>query len=153
MGYQEKASWATLSITLIVLVNYLVKLTTIEHSNLSLTGLLSVTFIWIIAATIVVHIILAILNAKEAEQGIDERDNIFDLTATRNSTWVIYISIFIAFSHLFLLQYFVGNNSFSLLNLANVSAAYNMANILMLGLLMSGLVHEITKLYYYRRGC
>lgn len=153
MGYQEKASWATLSITLIVLVNYLVKLTTIEHSNLSLTGLLSVTFIWIIAATIVVHIILAILNAKEAEQEIDERDNIFDLTATRNSTWVIYISIFIAFSHLFLLQYFVGNNSFSLLNLANVSAAYNMANILMLGLLMSGLVHEITKLYYYRRGC
>lgn len=153
MGYQEKASWATLSITLIVLVNYLVKLTTIEHSNLSLTGLLSVTFIWIIAATIVVHIILAILNAKEAEQEIDERDNIFDLTATRNSTWVIYISIFIAFSHLFLLQYFVGNHSFSLLNLANVSAAYNMANILMLGLLMSGLVHEITKLYYYRRGC
>ena len=153
MGYQEKASWATLSITLIVLVNYLLELATIEHSNLSLTGLLSVTFIWIIAATIVVHIILAILNAKEAEQEIDERDNIFDLTATRNSTWVIYISIFIAFSHLFLLQYFVGNHSFSLLNLANVSAAYNMANILMLGLLMSGLVHEITKLYYYRRGC
>ena len=152
MGYQEKASWATLAITLLVLINYVSTLTTGEVSDSRIMGLLAITFIWVIIATVVVHVILAILNAKEAEKGADERDNLFELTATRNSAWVLYIAIFIAFSQLFLLQQFTLTNQSLLLNLANVSPAYNMANLLMLGVLFSGIVHELTKLYFYRKG-
>ncbi|GHE77160.1 hypothetical protein [Thalassotalea profundi] len=152
MGYQEKASWGTLLITLIVLVNYVGELITVNITDISILRLLSISFIWIIAASIIVHVILAILNAKEAEKGTDERDNIFELTATRNSGWTLYVFVFFTFSQLFLVQHFITNGEISFLIIPNVSTAYNMANVLMLGLLISSIIHEVTKLYYYRRG-
>ena len=152
MGYQEKASWGTLLITLIVLINYVVKLITIDITDMNILKLLSISFIWIIIATIIVHGVLAILNTKEAEKGSDERDNIFQLTATRNSAWALYVFVFFTISQLFLVQHFITNGAISYFSIANVSAAYNMANMLVLGLLISSVVHDVTKLYYYRRG-
>ncbi|GAA5136399.1 hypothetical protein [Thalassotalea piscium] len=152
MGYQEKTSWATLIITALVLINYVNKILTIEVTDLSVLTLLSITFIWIIAATVIAQIILAILNIKEAEKGPDERDKLFELTAIRNASWVLHIFVFISFSQLIFPLHLNNKIAVDFTLLSDVSAVYNMANILIIGLLLSGITQEITKLIYYRRG-
>lgn len=92
-----------------------------------------------IVAQIIIHIIFAIINKivtnEDMETKADERDKLIDLKAMRISHYI-----------------FTGGFLMSMLALVIGFPAYSMFVILISAGFISGIVSELAKLYFYRRG-
>lgn len=92
-----------------------------------------------IVAQIVIHIIFAIINKVITQQDMDtksdERDKIIDLKATRISHWIFTLGFLLA-----------------MIALAIGYDPYMMFLVLFSAGFLSGIVSELAKLYFYRKG-
>jgi hypothetical protein len=92
-----------------------------------------------IVAQIVIHIIFAIINKimtnEDMETKTDERDKLIDLKAIRISHWV-----------------FTGGFLLSMVTLVAGMPAYAMFITLIASGFVSGIVSELAKFYFYRKG-
>jgi hypothetical protein len=90
-------------------------------------------------AQIIIHIVFAIVNKivtnEDMETKADERDKLIDLKAIRVSHWVFTFGFLI-----------------SMVALVIGFPAYIMFVILISAGFISGIVNELAKLYFYRRG-
>ncbi|SET30806.1 hypothetical protein [Thalassotalea agarivorans] len=152
MSYKEKTIWGSCLIAIYILYTFLsglyVNITNQTLNEDVLSGLFVKVVLMSVFLEILVGIILAIVNAKEADQGSDERDNLFSLKAIRVGYGVligaVYIAIFITWK-----GHQMTDNA---IMLPGVDSIYSVLNILVCGFLVAEICKYATQLFYYRRG-
>jgi hypothetical protein len=90
----------------------------------------------IIALQVVLHIIVAIVNPKEADQRSDERDRQINRKAGNVAGWVMAIGVF----HVWAVA--------SLFDIPSII----LANILLLIMVLTQIVNDLLRLLFYSRG-
>ena len=151
MSYREKSVWASLLITAYILFYYLSEFISASNAGLVNEALVTALFIKIIAITIVVEVIsqtvIAIVNHKEADKSIDEREQKFKLLAYRNAYHVLTAGVFIALFLLWKDMIFI-----SAFNAADLSPAYATLSLLLICFLLAELTFYCSQAFLYRRG-
>lgn len=134
LSFQEKSTWISLFSLLIAYSYYFYKVFAAPVSEAETFTLFVLAVVVIVVIQIVLHSAVAIFNSRDAQQGSDERDKLFELRATRISSLVLVIGVLISAS----------------LWLTNATPL-NMANAILLSLVLAHLVQCLVQLFYYRR--
>ena len=135
LSFQEKSTWISLFSLLIAYSYYFYRVFATPVSEAETVNLFIFAVVVVVIIEIVLHIVVAISNARDAQQGSDERDKLFALKATRISSTVLAIGVLLSAS----------------LWLTNATPL-NMANAILLSLVLAELVQCLVQLFYYRRG-
>ncbi len=151
MSYREKSAWLSLLITAYIVYYYLSSLIGAQQAQLLNEALLIDLFIDVIIITItyevILQTILAIVEHKEADKSIDEREETFRLRAYRNAYHLLTAGVFIALALLWQND-FLGTT----IGFTQLSAEFNTLNILLLGFLSAEVCFYASQLFYFRRG-
>ena len=152
MPYKEKSLWVSLALTLYLIYFYYSNMLHLQVNNslteVNFTGLLISTVIWLTIITIVSHIVLAIINYKEANDPEDERDKLIELKGCRVGYYLLSVGIVLSIAHVQL------NNLIGVrLGVSSSIGMLNFMHIIIMSFLISETVKYSTQLYYYRRGC
>ena len=140
MSFNEKSTWISLTILMMVFVGYFSQvyggLVSGSLVKADVIGLFVGAVISIIILEIALHIVIAVLNVKDADQPGDERDRLFSMKAGNISGWVLGIGVLMISAQTFLQE----------LDFLWV------ANLLLFAVFISQVVSYILQLFYYRRG-
>lgn len=140
MSFEEKSTWASLVIILIVFAGYFSQvfegMTAGSLDKADITGLFFGAIITVIVMEIILHITIAVFNVKDADQSRDERDRLFSMKAGNISGWVLGFGVLIIAAQTFM---------------KDLDALW-VANLLLFIVFVSQIVSYSLKLYYYRRG-
>lgn len=140
MSFKEKSIWASFFIILLVYGKYFLYvfdgLSTGSLDKGDISGLFIGAVVALIVYQIVFHIILAVLNSKQADEPSDERDRMISTKAGNVSGWVLGFAVFTIAAHIFIYD---------------LNALWS-ANLLMLAMVISQLSAYAMQLFYYRRG-
>lgn len=140
MSFEEKSTWVSLAIILLVFTGYFVQVFEgISAGNLDkgdITGLFFGAVITVVVLEVALHIATAIFNVKDADQSMDERDRHYAVKAGNISGWVLGIGVLTIAAHTFVQD----------LNPLLV------ANLLLFMVFVSQIASYAMKLFYYRRG-
>ncbi len=151
MSYKERSIWVSLAITLYIWFNYFSELYWSAQQN-SLTtdsmrsALLSVVFMTIFLE-IMHHIVIAIIDNKNANYGEDERDKKIALIGSQNAYYILSFTTITAVLHL--LFPVMSQGLVTALKLPN---EYVIINIIIFGALIAEITKFATQVFYYRRG-
>ena len=151
MSYKEKTIWLTLAIMLVISYNYFTDLSYLSNSQLLNDGefgdLLAYTAMYITVSVIIAHIILAIIDHKNADEQEDERDEQIELRANRIGYTVLCIAVVGAIFQSQLTTHF--NVSIAV---DGLSQADNVVHLIICGLLIAEIANYGAQIFYYRRG-
>ena len=134
LSFQEKSTWISLFSLLIAYSYYFYRVFATPVSESETFTLFILAVVVIVIIQIVLHIVVAIFNARDAQQGSDERDKLFELRATRIASVVLASGALLSAS-LWLTD----------------ATPLNMANAILLSLVVAQLVQCLVQLFYYRR--
>jgi len=139
MSFQEKSTWASFALTLSLFGIYFTKAFLVfkdpgipDSTLITLFIQYCLAFIFV---QILAHIVIAVTNIKEANQGGDERDKMIIFKARRISHAVITLGMGLTIYSTF-----------------RVDSLFLVANIGLFFALLSEIVNYGVQLYYYRRG-
>ena len=151
MSYKERSIWISLCITLYIGFNYFSEIYwKVQDNSLTLESMRSallVVVLMTIFLEILLHIIIAIIDSKNANTDADERDQQISLLGINNAYYILCFTIATATFHLLfpvMRQHVV--DSFSLPN------EYLIINIVIFGTLIAEITKFSTQVFYYRRG-
>ncbi len=140
MSFEEKSTWASLLIILLVFVGYFSQvfdgLVTATLDKAEITGLFIGAVVSVIVLEIALHVVIAIINVKDADQHMDERDRLFSIRAGNISGWVLGFGVLMIASQTFIYE---------------LSPLW-IANLLLFAVFISQVVSYALQLFYYRRG-
>jgi amino acid transporter len=139
LSFQEKSTWVTLILTVLIFGYYFAEAISIFQNesvdNSTIAGLFISAIIFAIIFYSISHIILAVINRKEAEQNEDERDKLIELKGVRLSYYVLVAGVFVTGSSLFM-----------------TSSPLILANIIFFFFILGEVIGYVSKLIFYRRG-
>ncbi len=135
MSFQEKSTWSQLVGLVLVFGYYFYRVLATSLTNTETVVLFIVAIVALVALQIVFHIIAALSNIEDANQGEDERDTLITLKATRVGAVVLGIGAMLSAS----------------LWIFNVTPLM-MANAILLSLVIAEVTQNILQIAYYRRG-
>jgi len=139
MSFQEKSTWVSLGITLLIFGAYFTFAFGVFSDAETPAGVLIPVFIATVVATTIIqaflHTILGIAFNKEAEKGADERDHLIELRATRISYFILVFGVFATGVSMLL-----------------TASPIMMANIILFFFILAEVVGFSIQLFYYRRG-
>ena len=140
ISFKEKSLWISVLVMSLVWAWYFSKIWDgLWAMNLvrSEVLVLSVVVVGaIIALQVVLHIIVAIVNPKEADQRSDERDRQINRKAGNVAGWVLAIGVF----HVWAVA--------SLFDIPSII----LANVLLLIMVLTQIVNDLLRLLFYSRG-
>jgi len=140
MSFEEKSAWVSLAIITFVFTGYFSQvyegLLSGSLDKAAVAILFAGAVIAIIVLEIVFHIVLAILNVKDADRPTDERDRLYSMKAGNISGWVLGIGVLIIAGHTFMKE----------------PDAIWVANLLLFVVYVSQVVSYALQIFYYRRG-
>ena len=140
LSFEEKSTWVSLAIILIVFTGYFSQVYdgllngTLDRATVS--GLFMGAVITVIILEIVLHIVIAAFNHKDADQHRDERDRLFTMKAGNISGWVLGIAVLMIAAHTFI---------------QDLDSTW-VANLLLFAVFVSQVTSYTLQLVYYRRG-
>ncbi|MFT5163408.1 MAG: hypothetical protein ACI9FJ_002003 [Alteromonadaceae bacterium] len=151
MSYKEKSVWVSFAVMLAIWVSYFNDVISL-HGSQALTvdaihSLLLKVVILTIVAEIVMQIIVAIIDHKQANDKDDERDKLITLYGKRNAYSILVIGVFAAVFQIIVPTLFERGSL--TLNLPN---EYFILHVIILSTVMAETVNASTRLFYYRRG-
>ena len=151
MSYKERSIWVSLAITLYIWFNYFSTLYwSAQQNNLTVdamqSALLSVVFMTIVLE-ILHHVVIAIIDHKNANYDEDERDKKISLIGSQNAYYILSFTTIAAVLHL--LFPVMTQALVVMLNLPN---EYIIINIIIFGALAAEITKFSTQVFYYRRG-
>ncbi|MBA6391747.1 hypothetical protein H4J38_13310 [Colwellia sp. BRX10-3] len=151
MSYKERSIWVSLAITIYIWFNYFSTLYRSAQQEILTTSIMQSALLTVVIMTIVLeifhHIVIAIIDNKNANYDEDERDKQIALLGTQNAYYILSFTTIAAVLHL--LFPFMSQRLESLLNLPN---EYVIINIIIFGALVAEIVKFATQVFYYRRG-
>ena len=140
VSFEEKSTWVSLAIITFIFVGYFSQvyqgLVSGNLDKAEVLGLFIGAVVSIIVLEIVLHIVIAILNVKDADQPSDERDRLFSMKAGNISGWVLGIGVLMIAAHTFIQE---------------LNAVW-VANLLLFVVFISQVVSYALQIFYYRRG-
>lgn len=140
ISFREKSIWASLIIMSVVWVNYFVRIQPAlvdgTINKVESIGLFIGAVVALVILEIVVHIGLAVSNVKTADEPADERDKLINAKAGNIAGWVLGICVFMISAHAMLQDL----------------TSVQIANLLLLSLVLSQCADYAMALFYYRRG-
>lgn len=140
MTFEEKSTWVSLGILLFVFSGYFSQvfegLVANTLSKTDIAGLFIGAVVSIVVLQIVLHIVIAMFGVRDADQPMDERDKLFAMKAGNISGLVLGIGVLIIAAQTIL---------------SDLSALW-VANLLLFIVLVSQVVSDVLRLFYYRRG-
>ena len=140
ISFEEKSVWASLVIILLVFTGYFSQvfegLTSNSLVKAELAGLFVGAVISVIVLEIILHIVIAISNSREADQPRDERDQLIAMKAGNISGWVLGFGVLIIAGQAFMTE---------------LSSLW-VSNLLLLAVFVSQVCSYVLQLFYYRRG-
>jgi len=140
VSFEEKSTWVSLAIITFVFAGYFSQVYeglisgTLEKAAVG--GMFIGAVITIIVLEIALHIVIAILNVKDADQPSDERDRLFSMKAGNISGWVLGIAVLMISAHTFI---------------QDLDPLW-VANLLLFSVFVSQVVSYALQIFYYRRG-
>jgi len=140
MSFEEKSTWISLAIISFIFAGYFSQVFqglvsgTLEKADVFVLFIGAV--VSIIVLEIVLHIVIAVLNVKNADHSGDERDRLFSMRAGNISGWVLGFGVLTIAGH----------------TLMNESDAIWVANLLLFAVFVSQVVSYALQIFYYRRG-
>ena len=151
MSYKERSIWISLCIMLYIWFDYFSHIYwSVQDNSLSLESMRSallVVVLMTIFLEILLHIIIAIIDNKNANTDADERDKQISLLGLNNAYYILCITIATATFHL--LFPVMGQHFVDRFNLPN---EYLIINIIIFGALIAEITKFSTQVFYYRRG-
>lgn len=151
MSYKERSIWVSLAITLYIWFNYFSTLYwSVQQGTLtasSMQNALLKVVIMTIVLEIMHHIVIAIIDNKNANYEEDERDKQITLIGSRNAYYILSFTTIAAVVHL--LFPVMSQTLESVLNIPN---EYFIINIIIFGALIAEVVKFATQVFYYRKG-
>ena len=140
MSFEEKSTWISLAIILLVSTGYFTQvfegISAGDLDKADITGLFFGAVITVVVLEVALHIAIAIFNVRDADQSMDERDRLYAVKAGNISGWVLGIGVLTIAAHTFIQD----------LNPLLV------ANLLLFMVFVSQIASYALKLFYYRRG-
>ena len=140
ISFEEKSTWVSLAIMLIVYTGYFSQVYdgllngTLDKAAVS--GLFIGAVVTLVILEIVLHIVIAAFNHKDADQPRDERDRLFTMKAGNISGWVLGIAVLMIAAHTFI---------------QDLDSTW-VANLLLFAVFVSQVTSYALQLVYYRRG-
>ncbi|SEK33684.1 hypothetical protein SAMN05216262_101104 [Colwellia chukchiensis] len=152
MSYKERSIWVSLAITLYIWFNYFSELYwSSQQQSLSperMQSALLTVVIWTIALEILHHLVIAMIDHKNANYDQDERDQKIALLGCKNGYYILSATTIIAVLHLLFPIMSQG-----LVLALNLPTEYIIINIIIVGALIAEITKFSTQVFYYRRGC
>ena len=140
VSFEEKSTWASLAIITFIFAGYFSQvysgLINGTLNKAAITGLFIGAVASIIILEIALHIVIAVLNVKDADHSGDERDRLFSMRAGNIAGWVLGFGVLTIAGH----------------TLMNESDAIWVANLLLFVVFVSQVVSYALQIFYYRRG-
>tara|TARA_B100000767_G_C19414156_1_gene389204 strand:- start:41 stop:511 length:471 start_codon:yes stop_codon:yes gene_type:complete len=151
MSYKERSIWLSLGVLVSLWFNYFYALNelhvmqklTVEAVN----DLLFNVVIFTIILEVMLQIVTAVINNKEANYSADERDQLISLHASRNAYSLLSIGVFLAVFYTVFPT--LSSYVFPTMNLPN---AYKVMHLIIIFALISEILKFTTQIFYYRRG-
>jgi len=140
VSFEEKSTWVSLAIITFIFAGYFSQVyqglvnDTLDKG--AVLGLFIGAVVSIIVLEIALHIVIAVLNVKDADQPSDERDRLFSIRAGNISGWVLGIGVLIIASQTFMQE---------------LDSLW-VANLLLFAVFISQVVSYVLQIFYYRRG-
>ena len=151
MSYKERSVWVSLAITLYIWFNYFSTLYWSAQQGSLTTNSMQKALLTVVIMTIVLeimhHIVIAIIDNKNANYDEDERDKQIALIGSQNAYYILSFTTIAAVVHL--LFPVMSQTLESLLNIPN---EYFIINIIIFGALVAEVVKFSTQVFYYRKG-
>lgn len=140
ISFEEKSTWASLAIITFIFAGYFSQvyqgLMDGTLHKAAVLGLFIGAVVSIIILEIFLHIVIAIVNTKDAEQHGDERDRLFSMKAGNISGWVLGFGVLIISAQTFI---------------RDLDSLW-VANLLLFAVFVSQVVSYALQIFYYRRG-
>ncbi|WP_339719158.1 hypothetical protein [uncultured Paraglaciecola sp.] len=151
MSFREKSIWISLISTLLIFGDYFLNIVSLssmpaEVSKAAALGLSLRALLLIIVVEILLQGLLAISNRKEAAQGSDERDKLFEYKANNFGYAVLVIGVFITLGRIVFLEF----NTEVIQQSTLINIPLLTAHILLFSFIFSEVVRFSAQLYYYR---
>lgn len=151
MSYKERSVWVSLAITLYIWWNYFSDIYFAAEQGRLTIDVMQSALIAVVAMTILLeiahHIVIAIIDNKNANYDEDERDKQISLLGSRNAYFILSFTIVLAILHL--LSPIMNQ---ALVERLSLPQEYVVINIIILGALFAEVVKFSTQIFYYRRG-
>ena len=140
MSFEEKSTWVSLAIISFVFAGYFSQvyqgLISGTLEKVAVFGLFIGAVFSIIVLEIALHIVIAILNVKDADQPGDERDRLFSMKAGNIAGWVLGFGVLTIAAQTFM---------------RDLDSLW-VANMLLFAVFVSQVVSYALQIFYYRRG-
>jgi hypothetical protein len=151
MSYKERSIWVSLAITLYIWFNYFSELYWSAKQNSLTTDSMQSALLVVVFMTIFLeimhHIVIAIIDNKNANYDEDERDKKIALIGNQNAYYILSFTTITAVLHL--LFPVMSQGLVTALKLPN---EYVIINIIIFGALVAEIAKFATQVFYYRRG-
>lgn len=152
MSFLHKSVWVQFLITLYIAFYYISEIASListdQLNNQHFTNLLLTTTIVLIVLNIAVHTIVAIFNNKdEIELPADERDEMIALKGA-NAAYN-FLSVWVA---IIIVQLWISTIPGAYYYFDQLSAEFNILNMLLVGFLAAETIRFSTKIYHYHKG-
>lgn len=151
MSYKERSIWISLAITLYIWWNYFSEIYFAAEKGILTIDIMQSALISVVAMTIFLeiahHIVIAMIDNKNANYDEDERDKQISLLGSRNAYFILSFTTVLAILHL--LSPFMNQ---ALVERFSLPQEYIVINIIILGALFAEVVKFSTQIFYYRRG-
>lgn len=151
MSYKERSIGVSLAITLYIWFNYFSELYWSAKQNSLTTDSMQSALLVVVFMTIFLeimhHIVIAIIDNKNANYDEDERDKKIALIGNQNAYYILSFTTITAVLHL--LFPVMSQGLVTALKLPN---EYVIINIIIFGALVAEIAKFATQVFYYRRG-
>ena len=151
MSYKERSIWMSLAITLYIWFNYFSELYWSAQQNSLTTSSMQSALLTVVVMTIILeilhHIVIAIIDNKNANYDEDERDKQISLIGSQNAYYILSFTTITAVLHLLFPVMSQG-----LVDALNLPSEYVLINIIIFGALSAEIIKFSTQVFYYRRG-
>jgi len=148
-SFQEKSLWLEFSATVIIFSYYLNQLLGFDNKQLAdgslIIGVLFEVVMYTVVLMIISSVILAIINHKDADKPLDEREQLIELKGSYYSNWVLKVGIVIAIG-----QYALESNEWAIGLHQNIP--FLPLHILVVSFLLSELVSFFVQIWLSHKG-
>jgi C4-dicarboxylate transporter len=151
MSYKERSIWVSLAITLYIWFNYFSALYWSSQQNTLTVDSMKSALLTVVVMTIVLeilhHVVIAIIDNKNANYDEDERDQKISLLGSQHAYYILSFTAITSVLHLLFPVMSQG-----LVNALNLPSEYVLINIIIFGALVAEIAKFSTQVFYYRRG-
>jgi C4-dicarboxylate transporter len=151
MSYKERSIWISLLITIYIWFNYFSELYWSAQQGTLTTSSMQEELLSVVAMTITLevlhHIVIAIIDNKNANYDEDERDKQISLMGSQNAYYILSFTAVATVLHLLFPAL-----SHGLVLALNLPNEYAIINIVIFGTLVAEITKFATQVFYYRRG-